>query len=127
MPPRRGKPRQRKVTRTPRARQPSKEHPMQDSQSQPSSGHGGFDEEHLIELHETAEAVEKLARDAENFRRVVDAFRAQNVDAFQGGLAAAGVLEWCHLVCRWLCSKHCVFVCVKLCGPLEEPKELDVE
>src|SRR5262249_43923836 len=26
-----------------------------------------------------------------------------------------GLLERCHLICRWFCSKHCIFVCSRLC------------
>lgn len=32
------------------------------------------------------------------------------------------LLDRCHLVCRWLCSKDCALVCFELCGP--PPKDL---
>lgn len=84
-------------------------------------------QERFTELRETAQAVGTLAGDAENFRRVVEAFRARDVEGFQSGLTSAGLFERCPLICRWLCSKHCVFVCRRLCGPEAEQKEIDVE
>lgn len=80
----------------------------------------------LSELRESGEAVGKLAEDAARFQQVVEAFRAEDVDAFHKALVDAGVDDQCHLICRWLCSKHCVFICLRLCGPIAEPKELDV-
>jgi hypothetical protein len=85
------------------------------------------EDERLTELRETAQAVGKLAENAEAFASVVDAFRAEDADRFQAGLAAVGIDRWCPLVCRWLCNKHCVFLCVRLCGPLEEQPQVDIE
>jgi hypothetical protein len=96
------------------------------SEPQPVSEQSS-DDQRIDELRETAEAVGKLAADEEAFRQVVDAFRKQDVERFQLGLDRVGLIERCHLICRWLCSKHCVFICAKLCGPLEEQRELDVE
>jgi len=79
------------------------------------------------ELRDSGEAIGKLAEDAAAFRRAVEAFRAQDSAAFQGELEAIGLLGRCRLVCQWLCSKHCVYVCSRLCGPLEEARELDVD
>jgi hypothetical protein len=45
---------------------------------------------------------------------------------FQAVLDRLGLLEHCRLVCRFLCSKHCVFVCRKLAGPVQGEPELDV-
>lgn len=84
-------------------------------------------DDRVTELRETAEAVGKLATDAEAFRRVVDAFRAEDVDRFQSELAALDLLGRCHFICRWLCSKHCVFICIRLCGPIDREPVLDVE
>ncbi len=82
--------------------------------------------ERLAELKATGEAVGKLAEDPEIFRRVVAAYRAQDAERFQAELLAIGLFDRCHLICRWLCSKHSVFLCRKLCGPLEGQKELDI-
>ncbi|MGZ8437853.1 MAG: hypothetical protein ACXWXR_04855 [Candidatus Limnocylindrales bacterium] len=85
-------------------------------------------EERLDELRDTAEAVGKLAEDKEAFARAVEAFRAEDVDAFRDVLGRFDLLERCHLICRWLCSKHCVYVCFKLAGPVRDaPNELPIE
>jgi hypothetical protein len=83
-------------------------------------------DERIEELRASGEAVGKLAADPKVFESAVAAFRAEDADAFHSSLAQAGVADRCHLVCRWLCSKHCVFICVRLCGPVEERPELDV-
>jgi hypothetical protein len=84
-------------------------------------------EERLRELRESGEAVGALAGDPDAFRAAVEAFRAEDAERLQSVLAKAGLLGRCHLVCRWICSKHCVFVCRKLCGPIEAAQELDVD
>jgi hypothetical protein len=84
------------------------------------------EQERLAELRESGEAVGRLAEDTARFQRVVEAFRAQDADAFHRELAEGGLVERCHLICRWLCSKHCVFICVRLCGPVAEQHELEV-
>lgn len=119
--------RQPKAKKTTKPQEMSKEEPMEESKTQRPNTLGESEQERFQELRETAEAVGKLAADAENFRRVVDAFRAREAERFQSGLAGAGLLPWCHRICRWLCSKHCVFICVRLCGPIAEQKELDIE
>src|SRR5437588_10961908 len=83
--------------------------------------------EQLAELRASGEAIGKLAQDPAAFRRVVEAFRAQDAERFQAELAAAGVLDRCRLICRWLCSKHCVFICARLCGPVEPREELAID
>ena len=35
------------------------------------------------------------------------------------------MLEHCHRICRWFCSKHCIFICEKLAGPVERAAEFD--
>jgi hypothetical protein len=44
------------------------------------------------------------------------AFRAGNREAFQADLQHLGLLPRCHLVCEWIRSKECVFLCIDLCG-----------
>ena len=73
------------------------------------------EEDKLAELRETGEAIGKLAQDEKAFGRVAEAFLAQNAEHFQTELSKIGLLHRCRLICRWFCSKHCVFVCVKLC------------
>ena len=72
-------------------------------------------EEKLLELQQTGEAIGKLAADEAAFTRAAEAFRAQDADKFQSELGRLGLLQHCRLICRWFCSKHCVFICFKLC------------
>jgi len=72
-------------------------------------------EEKLTELRQTGEAMGKLAADESAFTRAAEAFRAQNAESFQAELGKLGLLPFCRLICRWFCSKHCVFICFRLC------------
>lgn len=83
-------------------------------------------EARIAELRDSGEAIGLLADDPEVFRAAVDAFRAVDPDRFQEILDRLGILDRCALVCRWLCSKHCLHICLKLSGA-PEPTELDVE
>jgi hypothetical protein len=85
------------------------------------------DDSRLAELRRSGEAVGKLAEDPRRFREVVEAFRSEDANAFQKGLAEAGIDDRCKLVCEWLCSKHCVFICVKLCGKIDKVDELEID
>jgi len=85
------------------------------------------EEEKIRELQDTAEAVSKLAEDEGAFTRTVEAFRAQNADEFQAELSKIGLLNRCRLICRFLCTKHCVFKCSKLCRePQSKDGQLDI-
>src|SRR5512138_3316780 len=77
------------------------EQQMDEPKSPPPRADSTSPDERVTEVRETAEAVGQLAADAENFRRVVEAFRAQYVEGFQNGLASVGLFERCHLICRW--------------------------
>ena len=72
-------------------------------------------EEKILELQQTGEAIGKLAANEAAFTRAAEAFRAQNAEAFQSELGKLGLQPFCRLICRWFCSKHCVFICSKLC------------
>ncbi len=85
------------------------------------------EEERLEELRQSGEAIARLAADSEAFAEAVAAFRAADAERFQAVLARPDLLERCRLICRWLCSKHCIFVCLKLAGPPEAMPELNVE
>ena len=84
------------------------------------------EDERIAELRETAEAVAKLAEDAKAFGRAVEAFRAQDAERFQAELVALGLFNRCRLICHWMCTKYCVFICQKLGGPLSEHQELSI-
>ena len=83
-------------------------------------------EERLDELRRSGEAVRTLSSDPEWFTAAFEAFRALDADRFQEVLERAGILDHCPLVCRWLCSKHCLHICLRLAGP-PDVQELDVE
>ena len=77
------------------------------------------------EVKQTVEAAAKLAGDSAGFLRALEAFRGRDAEAFQSELSKAGILEHCHRICHWFCSKHCVFICRKLAGPVEAAGEFD--
>jgi hypothetical protein len=77
------------------------------------------------ELREIIEAAEKLARNPEAFKEAVDALRASAASRFQAVLDRAGLLDRCHLICRFLCEKHCLAVCRRFCPG--EPRIGDVD
>ena len=83
-------------------------------------------EERLAELRESGKAVAKLAKNEKQFIRVFEAYRAQDAEAFQAGLVAVDLLDRCKLICRWMCTKHCGHICVRLCGP-EKEQDLDIK
>lgn len=86
------------------------------------------DETNVDRIDEVTGAVDaavKLAEDGEAFLEALEAFRVQDAERFQTVLSRAGLLPHCHRICRWFCSKHCVFVCRKLAGPVEHQAEFD--
>lgn len=70
---------------------------------------------------QSAEALGKFTKDENTFRLLVESFRAQDYDEFHGLLNRFKLVDRCHLVCKWLCSKECSLICFELCGP--PPKE----
>ncbi len=71
----------------------------------------------IRELTESAEAVGVIAGNEDQFRAVVDAFRAKDADTYQRRLGELKLLDRCERVCYWLRSKECVLLCLELCGP----------
>jgi hypothetical protein len=57
-----------------------------------------------------------LARDAALFADAVKVFRSRDGEAWNKLLARAQLLGSCHEVCRWVCSKECVRLCILLAG-----------
>src|SRR5690242_3355558 len=82
-------------------------------------------DERLDDIEQTVQAALSLAQDPEAFLRALDAFRAEDAERFQSELSRADLLQHCHRICRWFCSKHCVFTCRKLAGPIEGDAEFD--
>jgi hypothetical protein len=75
------------------------------------------DESLAADLVQAAEAVAALAGDEDRFRATFDAFLAADRESYQRLLTEFKLLDRCELVCDWICSKYCVFVCLELCGP----------
>lgn len=70
-----------------------------------------------------------LAEDEQAFNDAVEAVRTENVELFQSALGRVDLVQRCHYVCSYLCTKHCVWVCRHLVGELEpvgdfDPKEM---
>ncbi|WP_028067848.1 hypothetical protein [Solirubrobacter soli] len=82
-------------------------------------------DERLDEIAEAAQAALTLAEDPKAFLNALDAFRAEDAERFQSELARAGLIQHCRYICRWFCSKHCVFICRKLAGPFEGEPQFD--
>jgi len=76
---------------------------------------------------QTAEALGKITQDEIVFRLLVESFRAQDYEVFRDLLSRFNLLDRCHLVCAWLCSKECALICFELCGPPpQEPLNLSL-
>lgn len=89
---------------------------------------GDMDNDNRIEeLQRSAETMAIVAKDKKGFQELVEAFRIQDAERFQALLDRAGVLQYCPLVCRYLCSKHIVHVCHKLVAGGSDSDKLDPE
>ena len=84
-------------------------------------------DERLDDVMQSVEAATKLAEDSEAFLRTFEAFQADDAERFQSELSRAGLLDHCRRICQWFCSKHCIFVCVKLAGHVEPEGDLDLK
>lgn len=86
-----------------------------------------FDQELTQDVTQTAEALGKIAQDETTFRLLIESFRAQDQEEFRELLTRFNLLDRCHLVCKWLCSKECALICFELCGPpLQDTPELNL-
>lgn len=84
-------------------------------------------DERVEELQASGATIAELAGLPELFNEAIEAFRAEDAERFQDVLGRAGLLDRCHYICRWFCSKHCVFVCRKLVGQIDTEPVLDVD
>jgi hypothetical protein len=73
----------------------------------------------MEEMQRTAQAMAVLASDEKAFAEAVEAVRTENTELFQGALGRVGLQGECHLVCSYLCTKHCVWLCRHLVGRLQ--------
>lgn len=81
-----------------------------------------FDPDAFRDALDEAGAAGDLAKDEKYFLAAYEAFRAQDPKAWRAALKRARLEPRCHLVCRWIRSKECFFLCLDLCGiprPLE--------
>jgi hypothetical protein len=79
-------------------------------------------EDLIQDVMQSADALGRIAQDENAFRLFVESYRAQDYEVFRDLLERYQLLERCHLVCDWLCSKECTLVCLELCGPpVSEP------
>jgi hypothetical protein len=69
----------------------------------------------IQELQQTAEVIQKLAGNEEAFSEAHAAFLAEDPARFEAALGKVGIVEHCHIVCRFFCRKHCVGLCRKFC------------
>jgi hypothetical protein len=72
------------------------------------------------------QALEKLAGNQEAFNNAHAAFAEKDSAKFNDALGKAGIAEYCHLICRFFCRKHCGGRCLKFC-PKPNRDEVDVK
>jgi hypothetical protein len=88
---------------------------------------GILDQDLPQDVTQTAEAIGKIAQDEFAFRLLVESYRAQDYEVYRELLTRFGLLDRCHLVCSWLCSKECALLCFEMCGPPpKEPPQLNL-
>ncbi|MGD1877040.1 MAG: hypothetical protein ACFB13_06015 [Kiloniellaceae bacterium] len=84
-------------------------------------------QETVADVVQTSEVLGKIAGDETAFRLLVQSFRAQDHEGYRDLLARFEALPRCHLICEWLCSKHCALVCLELAGlPPKDAPVLDL-
>jgi hypothetical protein len=76
----------------------------------------GFDHDVVRELLDETEAIGQAAKVQRSFQSVYDAFEKEDAKAFQTALKRLRLFPRCHLICRWIRVKYCVFLCLRLCG-----------
>src|SRR6476660_10268583 len=78
----------------------------------------------IRELQQTAEVIQKLAGNEQAFSEAHAAFIVEDAVGFEAALNKVGIVEHCHIVCRFFCKKHCVGLCRRFC-PLAQQGEVD--
>jgi hypothetical protein len=67
------------------------------------------------EVRAAGEAIGKLLADKKGLDTIANAAVAVNCEMLQSSLTAAGIVEQCEIVCRWICSWRYVWVCREVC------------
>jgi hypothetical protein len=115
--------------RQPRPDNSSKgKHSLPIAGSQQTEEQFASNEERLLEVKQTAEAVATLAKNESAFTRVFEAFNAKDVETFRAELSRIGILHWCRLICHFFCWRRCTRVCRIVCKrfPEMEPNVPDL-
>lgn len=68
-----------------------------------------------IELMETARAMAALAQDENSFATVLRGAQAEDPAIVRNVLARLDLLQWCHLICRWVCCWRTARICIVVC------------
>jgi hypothetical protein len=68
-------------------------------------------------LQQFARAVVQLASNEKLLRRVVDAVACGNGDDFHAAIAELKLVDFCHLLCHWVCGIIYRRVCEVVCTP----------
>jgi hypothetical protein len=76
------------------------------------------------DLRASARAVVQLTSNEKALRRAVDAVACGDADAYRDTLTELKLVEFCHLLCYWICSfvyrRVCEVVCAGPTGPLPD-------
>lgn len=83
-----------------------------------------FDYDVFRDVREGADLVGDLAKNEQAFRQAYEAFRNGDARGFRDVLQRQGIFPRCSLVCEWIRTKECIFLCLDLCGipkPSERP------
>ena len=79
-----------------------------------------IEDQHLPTLPQFAQAVVRLAANEKLLRRAVDAVSCGDAEAFHAVITELKLQEFCHLLCRWVCSslwrRFCEIVCTGQVG-----------
>ena len=76
-----------------------------------------FGRDVVQDFMDEAAAIRPLAGSDDAFSAAFEAFAAGDSERFQGALKQVRLLPRCRLVCEWMRIKHCVLLCLRLCGP----------
>src|SRR5271155_2226487 len=79
----------------------------------------------LPELPEFARAIIQLASDEAVLRAVVDAVSCGDADRYRAAIAEAKLENFCHLMCRYVCSTIYRRICEVVCTPQFVPAPTD--
>jgi hypothetical protein len=71
--------------------------------------------ETVMGIQQMTEALEKLAKNPDAFNSAHSAYIKKDSAKFEAALSIVGIVEHCHIICRFFCRKHCGGRCLKFC------------